>query len=80
MVAGKKLIIFCPMSNMNSGKPKCLACSRTIAINHRAVPCGVCKRKTHMTCSDIAPRMYDQMITGTNLQWTCPGLLPSECW
>ena len=25
MVAGKKLIIFCPMSNMNIGKPKCLA-------------------------------------------------------
>jgi len=52
----------------NSRKPKCLASSKTIAINHRAVPCDVCKRKTHIKCGDIAPKMYDRMINGTNLQ------------
>lgn len=57
----------------NSGKTKCLASSKTIAINHRAVPCDVCKRKTLIKCGDIAPKMYDRMINGTNLQWTCPG-------
>lgn len=46
----------------NSGKTKCLASSKTIAINHRAVPCDVCKRKTLIKCGDIAPKMYDRMI------------------
>ena len=52
----------------NSGKTKCLASSKTIAINHRAVPCDVCKCKTLIKCGDIAPKMYDRMINGTNLQ------------
>ena len=59
-------------SNRTRPKAKCLVCSRTVAINHRAVDCDQCKLRCRIKCGNVSPKQYKQMISSMNRSWTCP--------
>lgn len=53
-------------------KGKCLVCCRTVARNHRAVECCLCKSWCHIKCGSISPQTYKKLINTSALRWTCP--------
>ena len=48
----------------------CSICSRTVAKNHRAIECDLCKRWVHIKCNYITPTQYESLkVDVTN--WYC---------
>ena len=46
---------------VNPGLQKCHTCDRTMARNHRVMTCTECKRRTHITCSQVSLKEYAQL-------------------
>ena len=54
-----------------SDSNKCSSCCRTVARNHRALVCSTCKLKYHNKCGNVPPREYKELLTATNIVWSC---------
>ena len=46
---------------VNPGLEKCHTCDRTMARNHRVMTCTECKRRTHITCSQVSLKEYARL-------------------
>ena len=65
----------CGDINPNPGprNPKsCSFCTRTVAINHRALECACCFKKCHLKCCGITVKEFKQINLSNNYNWTCP--------
>ena len=52
------------------GKEYCRSCHKTVGANERAISCDLCKRWTHLKCSDMATKTYNQN-KNKEFPWVC---------
>ena len=53
-------------------KRDCPSCSRTVARNHRALDCNLCRGTFHIKCGKVAPTEFKQMQKSKQKSWSCP--------
>ena len=53
-------------------KCDCPSCSRTVARNHRALDCNLCRGTFHIKCGNVAPTEFKQMQKSKQKSWSCP--------
>ena len=61
----------------------CAVCQGAVASHHGNITCFTCKKQCHIgsKCGNIRPNVYSQMITSTNVSWSCPScvnIIPPE--
>ena len=53
-------------------KRDCPSCSRTVARNHRALDCNLCRGTFHIKCGKVTPTEFKQMQKSKQKSWSCP--------